>query len=147
MGLVVRKPFFAYAKTKTQISCAVTAQLITAFVFATHIVQSLYLLNPKFQASSYLLWLYSPVCGRPGRNPRRLVFSQRGPYHVCVSYKTLKQTHDFGSFLAQVNQTNSTIAFQVFFKKCILYETPFKWLKRILILCRAHAQFENLLNH
>ena len=26
--------FFAYAKTKTQISCAVTAQLISAFVFA-----------------------------------------------------------------------------------------------------------------
>ena len=27
--------FFAYAKTKEQISCAVTAQLISAFVFAT----------------------------------------------------------------------------------------------------------------
>ena len=26
---------FAYAKTKTQISCAVTAKLISAFVFAT----------------------------------------------------------------------------------------------------------------
>ena len=26
--------FFAYAKTKTQISCVVTAQLICAFVFA-----------------------------------------------------------------------------------------------------------------
>ena len=35
MSLVVRKPTFAYAKTKTQISCAVTAQLISAFVFAT----------------------------------------------------------------------------------------------------------------
>ena len=28
---------FAYAKTKAQISCAVTAQLISAFVFATQI--------------------------------------------------------------------------------------------------------------
>ena len=45
---------FAYAKTKAQISCAVTAQLISAFVFTTHIVQSLYLLNPKFQASCSL---------------------------------------------------------------------------------------------
>ena len=26
-----------------------------------YIVQSLYFLNPKFRASSYLLWLYSPV--------------------------------------------------------------------------------------
>ena len=40
---------FAYAKTKPQISCAVTAQLISAFVFATWIVQSLYFLNPNFK--------------------------------------------------------------------------------------------------
>ena len=31
-SLVVRKPAFAYAKTKTQINCAVNAQLISAFV-------------------------------------------------------------------------------------------------------------------
>ena len=66
---------FAYAKTKTQISFAVTAKLISAFVFATRLVQSLYFLIPKFQASSHLLWLYSPVCVRPGRKPRRPVFS------------------------------------------------------------------------
>ena len=35
-------------------------------------------LLPKFQAPSNLLWLYSPVCVRPGRKPRRPVFSQRG---------------------------------------------------------------------
>ena len=70
--------FFAYAKTKTQISFAVTAKLISVFVFATLIVQSLYFLNPEFQASSHLLWLYSSVCVRPGRKPRRPVFSQLG---------------------------------------------------------------------
>ena len=32
-----------------------TAKLISVFVFATWIVQSLYFLNPKFQASSHLL--------------------------------------------------------------------------------------------
>ena len=32
----------------------------------------------KLQASSYLLWLYSPVCVRPGRKSRRPVFPQRG---------------------------------------------------------------------
>ena len=69
---------FAYAKTKTQISCAVTAQLISAFVFATWIVQSLFYLNQKFQASSHLPWLYSLVCVGPGLKPRRRVFSQRG---------------------------------------------------------------------
>ena len=36
MSLVMRKLFFfAYAKTKTQISFAVTAKLISAFVFAS----------------------------------------------------------------------------------------------------------------
>ena len=62
---------FAYPKTKTQIIFAVTAKLISAFVFATRIVQSLYLLNPKFQASRHILWLYSPVCVGPCRKPRR----------------------------------------------------------------------------
>ena len=83
VSLVMRKPFFfffAYAKIKTQISFAVTAKLISAFVFATQMVQSLYFLKSKFQASSHLLWLCSPLCVRPGRKPRRQVFSQRGSY-------------------------------------------------------------------
>ena len=74
MSLVVRKPFFAYAKTKTQISLAVTPKLISAFVFPTRIVQSLYFLNQKFQASSHLQWLYSPVCVGPSRKPQKIGF-------------------------------------------------------------------------
>ena len=58
-----------YVKTKTQISFEVTAKLISAFVFATRIVQSLYFLNSKFQASNHLQWLYSPVCVGPCRKP------------------------------------------------------------------------------
>ena len=56
----MRKPFFAYAKTKAQISFAVTAKLISAFVFATRIVQFMFL-NLKFQASIHLLKLHKPV--------------------------------------------------------------------------------------
>ena len=41
-------------KQKTQISFAVTAKLISAFVFATWKVQYLFFLNTKFQASSHL---------------------------------------------------------------------------------------------
>ena len=70
-------------KTKTQISFAITTKLISGFVFATRIVQSLYFLNTKIQASSHLLWLYSLVCVGPGRKPRRPVFSERGSYHMC----------------------------------------------------------------
>ena len=34
--------------------------------FATKMVQSLFFLNPKFQASSHLLGLYRLVCAGPG---------------------------------------------------------------------------------
>ena len=67
----MRKPAFCICENKDVDQLRSTAQLISAFVFAILIVQSLYYLNPKFQASRHLLWLYSPVCVRP-------VFSQRG---------------------------------------------------------------------
>ena len=54
LSRVVRKRPFSYAKTKTQISLAVTGKLISAFVFATWIAQYLFYLNPKFQASSHI---------------------------------------------------------------------------------------------
>ena len=76
-------------KTKTQISFAVTPKLISAFVFATWLVQFLYFLNTKFQAFSYLLWLHSPVCVGPGRKPRRPVFSQRGSNKLSLSFSFL----------------------------------------------------------
>ena len=59
----VKTVFFAYAKTKTQISCTVS--------FATWIIQSLYFLNTKFQATNHILWLYSPVCVGPGNTEDR----------------------------------------------------------------------------
>ena len=68
---VMSNPAFCiYEKT----SCAVTVKLISAFVFATWIVQSIYFLNPKFQAYSHFLWLYSLVFVGPSRKPRRQVF-------------------------------------------------------------------------
>ena len=69
---------FAYAKTKQQISYAVTAQPISEFVVPTWI----YFLNPKFRASSHPLWLHNLVCVGPGREPWRPVFSERGLYAV-----------------------------------------------------------------
>ena len=71
-----------------------SASLISAFVFATDIVQSLFFLITKFQASSHFLWLYSPVCVGPGRKSRRPVFSQRGSmyyYHALPNIKTGNQ--------------------------------------------------------
>ena len=60
----MRKPAFFIFENKDA-----DQKLISAFVFAIRIVQSLYFLNPKFQASSHLVWLYSPLCVGPGKNP------------------------------------------------------------------------------
>ena len=81
-SLAMRKLDFCICENKDadQLRSHREADLISAFVFAIQIVQSLYYLNPEFQASSHLLWLYSPVYVRPGQKPRRPVFSQRGSY-------------------------------------------------------------------
>ena len=65
LSRIMRKLDFRLCENKG----AVTAKLISAFVFATRIVQSLFFLNPKFQASSFLLRLHGPVHVRPGRKP------------------------------------------------------------------------------
>ena len=80
---------FAYAKTKTQISFAVTAKLISAYVFATRIVQSLSFLNTKFQASSHFLRLRSLICVGYGRKPRRPLFWRRGSHYDAGNTRTI----------------------------------------------------------
>ena len=60
---------FAYAKTKGQISFAVTAKLISTFVFAKQIVESLFYLYTKFQPSSIFLCLCSSICVGPVQKP------------------------------------------------------------------------------
>ena len=73
--------FLPMRKSKAQISFAVTVKLISAFIFATQIVQFLFFLISKFRTSSHLLCLYSSVCVRPDRKPRRPVFSCQGSYN------------------------------------------------------------------
>ena len=75
----------AYAKTKTQISFAVTAKLISAFVFATRIVQFLFYLKPKFQASSSFLCLYRPVCVGPFRKPHCWFSHETAHFIITIS--------------------------------------------------------------
>ena len=65
----VGKPTICIGENKGQISFAVTAKLISAFVFAPRIVQFLFYLNPKFQLSSSFLCLYRAVCVVPVRKP------------------------------------------------------------------------------
>ena len=42
-----------------------------------YIVKFQFFLNLKFQASSHLLWLYSPVCVGPGQIPKAVFLTKR----------------------------------------------------------------------
>ena len=79
----MRKPASCICEKIGAEQLTVTVQLISAFVFTTQIVQSLYSLNLKFLASSHLLWLYSSVCVEPGRKLRKEVFS----WPKCVVFR------------------------------------------------------------
>ena len=86
MSLVMRKPAFCICENKDADQLRSDREADQPFVFATQIVQYLFFLNPKFQASSHLLGLYSPVCVGPGQKPRRPVFSQQGSNVVYNFY-------------------------------------------------------------
>ena len=97
MSLVMRISDFCICENKDADQLrgdrfAVTPKLISAFIFATWIVQSLFCLNPNAQVSSHLLWLYSLVCVRPGRKPRRPVFFQRGSYTIVKNCPIFSRT-------------------------------------------------------
>ena len=68
--LLSQQWIFAIVKNKY----AVTTQPISIFIFATRIVQSLFFIYLKFQASSLLLGLQRLVCVRSGWKPQRHVF-------------------------------------------------------------------------
>ena len=82
LSLVMRKPDFCICENKDadKLHGHPEADQRLCFRYKDTTIQSLYFLNPKFQASSHLLWLYSPVCVGPGWKPRSLVFSQRGSF-------------------------------------------------------------------
>ena len=68
------KKCFCIYENKGADQLTITAPLISALVFATQVVQSLYFLNQKCQASGHLLCLYSPVSIGPDRKPHKTGF-------------------------------------------------------------------------
>ena len=93
----------AHAKTKMQISCAVTTQLIRAVVFTIRIVKFLFYLYPTFQASNLLLWLYSLICVEPRHKPKMLVFSCKGSYsYALVWFSFISNWKMFVTFPDQI---------------------------------------------
>ena len=73
MSRVIRKAVFCICQN---IGAAAHQRLC----FRHILVLSLFFLNPKFKAFTHLLWLYSPVCIRPGWKLLRQVFSRPGSY-------------------------------------------------------------------
>ena len=81
MSFVMRKLAFCICENKDADQLRGNREAdLRLCLFAIRIVLSLSYLNLKFQASSHLQWLYSPVCVGPGWKPRRPVFSERGSY-------------------------------------------------------------------
>ena len=77
MSHVVRKPAFCICENKDADQlCGNRADQRLCFRYTDSTIPLL----SKFQASNHLLWLCRLVCVRPGRKPRRPVFSQRGSY-------------------------------------------------------------------
>ena len=81
----MRKLVFAYPELKALISSALTAQLISAFVFASeiHVVQYM-----SYNPPACL------VCVGPGRKHRRQVFSRRGSIVLAVCDQTSAQNYN-----------------------------------------------------
>ena len=83
MSHVLRKTAFCICENKDTDQLCGTRKADQRLCF--HYIESTVPLLPiytKFQSSSHLLWLYSPVCVRPGPKSRRPVFSQRDSYNM-----------------------------------------------------------------
>ena len=85
MSLRMRKPTSCICENKGADQLCSNAQLISAFVIVTRIVQFIFCLYQKFQASNFIKCLYSLVCVRPGQKPKLLGFS-RTCSNVCTYY-------------------------------------------------------------
>ena len=107
LSLVIRKPAFCICKNKDadQLCGNRTADQRLCFRYTDSTF--LYYLYPKFQVSSHLLLLYSPVCVGPGRKPRRPVFSQRGSFNGEVSKIILSLTLDMHQYSSKTSQKNA----------------------------------------
>ena len=63
---------------------------VTAFVFATRIVQFLFYLNPKFQASGSFLCLYRLLCVGPVRKPHCWFSHEAAPMYLFTKSEVLR---------------------------------------------------------
>ena len=89
----MRKSDFCLCENKgsDQLRSNCEADQRLCFRYSDSTVQFLFFLNPEFQASS-------SVCVRPGRKPRRPVFSRHGSF--CLQFMLLQQLHPSSVFVS-----------------------------------------------
>ena len=77
---IIREPAFCICKNKgaDQLCDNPAADQHLCFCYIDSEIPLLLILDLKFQASSHLLWLYSPVCVEPDRKFRRWVCFEDG---------------------------------------------------------------------
>ena len=129
----IRKPSFCICKNKDadQLHSNCAADQRHCFHYIDKIVQSLYFLNPKFQASSHFLWLHSPVCVGPGnpedrfsRDAAKMSLNTRKPFCGLsimsdtnqAVYSLKRWLENFG-FKNQINEKRGN-------KQCLLDPPP-----------------------
>ena len=115
MSCIVSKPTFRICQKQRSRSASQAAKLISAFVFATRLVQFIYFLNPKFSASSRLLCLYSSVCVRKphcwfSHDAAQMFLAKKICYCICRRAYTF-MNHISGSTQGALNPSrhHSTI--------------------------------------
>ena len=141
-----------------QISFAVTAKLISAFVFATRIVQFLFYLNPKFQAYSSFLRLYRLVCVGPVRKPRwfshevaQILHKTKAQHKLsCTatedSYKLeISDLRRRGIVLSEVAKTKTPISFAVTAKLIRVFVFAYK-LVRLVVCVTSNQRVADLIS-
>ena len=103
MSHVMKKPVFLHM-LKLRLRSA-------AFIFATLIVQSLYFLKPKLEASSHLLWLFRPVLSDLVGNPKDR-FSHDATHARCKS-RVIIELHREKKKHLEYAKTKKQISFAV----------------------------------
>ena len=95
-------------------------------------MQSLYFPNPKSQDSSHLLWLYSPVCVGPGRNPEDrfshneahiTVDSKGSEFYRHVSMMALSWAVFAAILLNHMGKHEETYSYKIYFAE---FSMPFR---------------------
>ena len=132
------KPTTCLGENKGADQLRVTAKLFSAFVFATRIVQFLYLLNPKFPAQFVSYLVGTQIVG----------FLMHRLKVKLMQYDTLRFCHVQGHMML-LNENNSKVRFlpKSCNKKCCLQKKSYKMPRLTLSKALRHNDTETIVFH